>query len=252
MHHPHVFSGDDVVHVDLLTHVFSGNDVVHVDLLTLCDKLHLPMYAFDKILRWGQQSYLQQYRFALNAPLRTCIMDNLYQRFKMDNIKPTTTVIDLEGGASANVVTFPFQEMCYSLLGDPNLMDPANLLIPQNAASPVIQPNSTDVLDDITSGAWYTQAFDNICFDNDNFLCPIILFIDKMHIDGLSRWTLEPVMFTLGIFNCATRNLSHAWRPLGLITDTCKLQFTEPAVKVCLAPPSCIACHIVLTLIVIL
>ena len=203
--------------------MFTRDDVVHLQLLSLCDQLHLPMYAFDAILDWGQQAYLQQYQFNLNVPSRTRIMDNLYKRFNMESIKPSTAIVQLEGGASANVVTFPFKEMFYSLLGDEDLMDPDNLLLPQDGPSPVILPNKTDALGDITSGSWYQEAYHNICLESNDFICPIILFIDKTHIDGLSRWTLEPVMFTLGIFNCATRNLSHAWRPLGLISDLSKV-----------------------------
>ena len=40
---------------------------------------------------------------------------------------------------------------------------------------------------------------------NRDLLCPVILFIDKTHIDSKLRLTLEPVTFTLGIFTKEVR-----------------------------------------------
>ena len=51
-------------------------------------------------------------------------------------------------------------------------------------------------------------------------LIPIILFIDGTQIDLLGRHNMEPILFTLGIFNCGTRRRHDAWRCLGFIRDS--------------------------------
>ena len=51
-------------------------------------------------------------------------------------------------------------------------------------------------------------------------LVPIILFIDGTQIDVLGRHNMEPIFFTLGIFNCETRRQSEAWRCLGFVKET--------------------------------
>jgi hypothetical protein len=105
-------------------------------------------------------------------------------------------------------------------LVDPEVWCLDNLVPSSNLESPIILPNNTDSLDEIVSGDWYAHAFSTMCTLPNDFLCPIVLFIDKTHVDEFSRWTLEPVLFTLAVLNRSTRNLAKAWRPLGLVTDT--------------------------------
>ena len=52
-----------------------------------------------------------------------------------------------------------------------------------------------------------------------NFLCPVILYIDKTHLSSSGKLTLFPVMMSLGIFSSATRRHAYAWRPLGYIAN---------------------------------
>jgi hypothetical protein len=181
--------------------------------------MNLPLYAYDSILKWSQQSYSRGYQFPRSAPTRQSLLNELYHLYGMQNCRPTIHNVQLSGGRVAEVSTFSFQEMFCSLLSDPEVWNANNMLFPKDSISPIIHPNQSDDLDEIISGDWYTTAFNNLCTSPDNFLCPIVLFIDKTHVDEFSRWTLEPVLFTLAIFNRSTRNLSSAWRPLGLVTD---------------------------------
>ena len=65
----------------------------------------------------------------------------------------------------------------------------------------------------------------------NEILIPIIFFTDKTHTDIHGRLCLEPVQFTLGIFNRATRNLSKAWRTIGYVNDVCYKGKVESEVK---------------------
>jgi hypothetical protein len=182
------------------------------------------MYAYDLLLEWAKDANVSGYQFPLNAPSRKTYLDSLYDRFNMRGAKPIETSITLYPNKLANVITFSFEEMVNSLIKDQNLMQRKNLLILNNNI-----PVTEDVRSDINSGSWYKSASIRLCIDGNDVLCPIILFIDKTQIDQLSKWSLEPVLFTLGIFNRQTRNLSSAWRPLGLVTNTVRMSTASHA-----------------------
>jgi hypothetical protein len=50
-------------------------------------------------------------------------------------------------------------------------------------------------------------------------LCGIIVYIDKLATDRHGHLSLEPVCFTLSIFNQKTRSLPEAWHPLGYVPN---------------------------------
>jgi len=54
--------------------------------------------------------------------------------------------------------------------------------------------------------------------EDKEVLLPVILYVDKTHIDRGGRFTLEPVMFTLSIFTEEARRRVEFWRPLGFIS----------------------------------
>ena len=56
-------------------------------------------------------------------------------------------------------------------------------------------------------------------------------FIDKTHTDTNGRLCLEPIRFTLGIFNCKTQNDPLAWRTIGYISDQAQMKKTTPGQK---------------------
>ena len=194
---------------------YTLDDIAHLNLMNLCKELRAPLYAFDSILDWAQNAKASGYRFPTDAPSRKTFLDGLYKRFNMTNIKPKETIVALFPNKSAKVVTFSFIDMVQSLLDDSSLTIPSNLIDPSAI--------SDDDISDIHTGSWFKAASVLLCINDSNVLCPIILFIDKTQVDTFGKWTLEPVLFTLGIFNQATRNLPQAWRPLGLVTNTIRM-----------------------------
>ena len=196
------------------------DDLVHLSLLRMCHEINLPLYAYDNILQWAQDSYRMGYTFPRAAPSRQIFLNQLYEMYDMKGCIPTVHSVNLTGNDTAEVVTFSFEEMVRSLLSDPELFVPENVLFSADSDSPIIPPHNGDNLGEIVSGDWYASAFAKLCTAPNDFLCPLVLFIDKTHVDEFSCWTLEPVLFTLAVFNRSTRNLSKAWRPLGLVTDS--------------------------------
>ena len=50
-------------------------------------------------------------------------------------------------------------------------------------------------------------------------LCPIVFYLDELKLDSFGRMGLEPLVFTLLIFNRETRNKYCAWRTLGYLPN---------------------------------
>ena len=120
----------------------------------------------------------------------------------------------------AKVPVFDLVSQIASLLQDPFLMRLSNTLYHKKSFYDPVS-NISPSFDDIDSSDWFKDAHNYIVRDKEiEILCPIILFIDGTPIDSYGRSSLEPVMFTLGIFNRKVRNLDAAWRVLGFVPNT--------------------------------
>jgi hypothetical protein len=59
---------------------------------------------------------------------------------------------------------------------------------------------------EVNSGSWYQNAYNHLIKDpNNEFLLPLILYIDKTGTDALQRHSLEPITFTTSIINWKKR-----------------------------------------------
>ena len=128
----------------------SVDEMVHLKLMNLCHDVHVPQHAYNKILKWAQDSKMSGYTFSTNAPSQTLFLKELYQRFNMQNIQPKIIASELYPNKVAEIVTFPFTEMFKSLLFDVTLSSPKILL------SHSVSANNND-LSDINTGSWYRK-----------------------------------------------------------------------------------------------
>jgi hypothetical protein len=72
-----------------------------------------------------------------------------------------------------------------------------------------------------TGDAWL-PARDKFCNPNnngDNMPVGFMVFGDKSHTDLCGRLALTPIIFTLKMFNRASRNNTNFWSPLGYIPN---------------------------------
>ena len=117
-----------------------------------------------------------------------------------------------------------FAAQLISLLSDRSLFGNLdNLLlnrtnIPQSLYEPYATSDN-DRLDDVLSGSWYADTVRRMHLGKNDFLMPIILYMDKTGTDAYQRYGLEPVIFSVGILNRSCRNKSGSWRLLGFIPD---------------------------------
>jgi hypothetical protein len=92
--------------------------------------------------------------------------------------------------------------MIHPLLTSPLMEDSDNLLFP-NLEDPLAPPPTVvHTLADIDTGCSYRNAYNLLCRGKPkHILCGIILYIDKLALDRHGHLSLEPVYFTLSIFN---------------------------------------------------
>ena len=77
-------------------------------------------------------------------------------------------------------------------------MQPENLVLPPDDICGK-HPSHTP-LEEFVHGAWFKDAHNHLCHNPDDFLCPLIFYIDKMGTDNKNKLGVEEVPFTFGIF----------------------------------------------------
>ena len=193
-----------------------------VELLVLLKAAKCPLYLFDSIIEWAKIS-CNRYNmdFSKCTLTRKSMMKLMTQRLDSNGLKPEVKNVYLPGlQNNVKVVCHDFSQCLYSLLTDKTLMNPSNILNESNLTLDDTQFPEKHIFDDINSGLVYKNAKKiYITDDQREKLIPIIMFTDKTHTDIHGRLCLEPIQFTLGIFNRTTRNNPKAWRTLGYVTE---------------------------------
>ena len=209
-----------------------------IELLKILNRAKAPLYLFDSIMSWTKKA-VNEYDvdFGIDRIIsRQKLIQELKIQFDLNGIEPFTKSIELRGSKNkTELVMHSFKEMFYSLLNDKELMDPNNLIIDENdiydESIGIKDSVTSKMYNDINSGTVYTKGKQEYLKSNNDVLCPIIFFIDKTHTDINGRLCLEPIRFTLGIFNRETRNNPKAWRTLGYIADQAQMKKTKPHEK---------------------
>ena len=190
-----------------------------VKLLDLLSKHNAPLYLFKEIMDWARHSSIvNKFDFELQPNSREKLLKDMIYHNKLQSLLPKIVTCKLPFiNESVNVTTHSISESIYSLLYDSDLMREENLIFDND---PLEDPEKrvSSVYTDINDGNCYINAYKHYCTDKRfDVLCPLILFIDKTHTDAKGNQKIEPIIFTLGIFNKATRNKENAWRTIGFI-----------------------------------
>ena len=203
-----------------------------VNLLNILKKAKAPLYLFDQIFDWARHSVnSNSMDFGSNHMInRMKAIQQLKDKYDLNVIEPIIKKIHLPGSnKSIELVVHSFKHSLYSLLNDKMLMQPKNLLLDPN--NPYNSPIA-NCCGDVNTGSVFWAAKKEYIRHGKEVLCPIIFFIDKTHTDVNGRLCLEPIRFTLGIFNRETRNKPIAWRTLGYIYDQAQVITREKKNKV--------------------
>jgi Plavaka transposase len=186
-----------------------------IDLLNILKGKSL--YLYDEIQKWKQQQGTADDQ---DGKTRSKRIEDLGDIYGYGALKPKIMEVELpHTKAPVNLVIFPFGQMLLSLLADPVAMQPKNLTVDADNPFKTVPSAMLDgFLDDFKSGEVYRTAVKLYCTEkNKDIMCEILLFVDKTHLDHKSKHTLEPIMFTIGLFNWKFHNNHSAWRPLGYV-----------------------------------
>ena len=110
------------------------------------------------------------------------------------------------------------------MLRDDELMNPSNLVLEEPIDKKYDHTSVKNEISEIQDSEWFrcAEKYYERKLGSDPFrvICGIILTVDKTHTDAKGKLCLEPVQFTLSIFNTETRKTNKsAWKCLGFIND---------------------------------
>jgi hypothetical protein len=204
--------------------IFTDDQRIEVSLLRLCTDMDAPLWAFEHIMDWAHDAFVRDYKFIPKQGEYKSQIPHLQKWLNMKNLRPIEKEVDLPGAVSGTthrikVTTFDFKSQVHSLLSDPVLNKAENLVF--NADNPFgkyVPPDGK--LGECISGSWYNAAWEHMVNNQlGDYMCPVILYIDKTALSINGKLTLHPVMMSLSIFTSKIRRQSYAWRPLGYIAN---------------------------------
>ena len=208
-----------------------GNQIAAAELLSISHRCSASLGLFDDVREWARK------HFGANIPSRVSSLDSFFTRYNLHGLKPQEHPVFLPAAKkSINVVVNDIESCIYSLLTNPALMQPQNLLF--DAQNPLGDHGMVDesltqaagcseedhvakqeLSDraDFDTGVAYKMGLSRYSHTERDQLLPTVLFIDGTPIDMHGNLTLEPVMMTLACFNRATRQRPEAWVPIGFL-----------------------------------
>jgi hypothetical protein len=197
---------------------FTNSAYHEVQLLKLLHDIGAPNYAFQSFMEWGRNCNRDEYKFQPCPQRYEGQIRNLTELVGMEDCRPTTVPVYLEpDNLKLDVVVFPFATMLSSLLNCPILNKLENLVVnPSDRFGRYQSPDGR--LDEVNSGQWYQDTYDQTIHDGDkDFLAPIIFTMDKTVISEASHLSVYVILFTTTVFNREVRLYCCFWVLLPLL-----------------------------------
>ena len=211
--------------------LYSITELAMIELDHILKGTDAPLYLFDELTSWCQSFSGAFGKKGDRIDSRETFFHHLGVKVNgktvSDSLKPTLIQHTLPTGGQISITKFDFKANLASLLSNDDLMQRKNLLFDPDDISSIPQEGCD--LDDINTGWWHRETSSQICTNDNEILLPLIFFIDGGKVTD--RLSIEPIVFTLGIFNRETRNLPTSWRTLGYIENVYNSTETEAATK---------------------
>ena len=210
--------------------IWSNKDLGKLELLKILFKHKCPNSAYEEIFGWAlhYNNLPDSNIFEKGSKIqrRDAFLKDLQRRRNMEAMKPILKKVEVVQStknkkvSTIDVTTFDFKQQLLALLRDQELMKPENLVLPE----PGEKPTFSNKISEIQDSEWYMSTYQyynkKMGMDKNRVICGIILTVDKTHTDWKGKLCLEPVQFTLSIFNTETRKKkASAWKCLGFIND---------------------------------
>jgi hypothetical protein len=183
-----------------------------LDIIQLCQEAGTSLQIFDNLVttlrRHGKKGFDIR-----KASKRQTFLDKL--RKKIDCPRPVIVAV-----GSHQVPKFNLLDQITDLLQSVIFDDVQNLCInlPAEERFSKYKASQADSYVEVLASRWYSNTHQNFVKDHLNqFLMPLIFYIDETGTDAFQRYPLEPLMFTFALIRRHAREKSSAWRHAGFV-----------------------------------
>ena len=152
---------------------------------------------------------------------RRSLLQSTEKSLRTNRLRPMNGTVRLHNGSLVTVPIFDAKHMITSLLTDQSLMKESNFAKGYNVLTGDVvnnHPENSKYGEIHTGDAWYPARV-AYCENAMDMPVALVLFVDKTHTDLHGALSLTPIIFTLTLFNRASRNNPKFWRPLGYIPN---------------------------------
>ena len=193
---------------------FSLEEISTYEIINLLDNAGAPRNCYERLLALLRKQSKKGFKVQ-NAFSRDVFLRRMQEKFNCPTL--LTSVV-----SDCTVFRFPFNEMLQDLVDShPNEIHLFN--------------GSPEPGDELWNTSWMQTTFAQYGTDFDTekeVMLPIILYMDKTGTDAYQRYSLEPVLFSLGVLSKEKREDRRSWRHLGFIPSTDKIEDKDSSLQV--------------------
>jgi hypothetical protein len=149
---------------------------------------------------------------------RKTLLQSSQKSLNTSCLRPLNGTVWLHNDSLVTVPIFDAKHIIKSLLTNPSLMKESNFTEGYNVLMGEVlrgHPENKKYSEVRTGDAW-KPAMKRYC---QNVPVALIVFANKTHTDLHGALSLTPIIFTLTLYNNASRNNPKFWRPLGYIPN---------------------------------
>ncbi len=196
---------------------------LQVAMNSLLDRNKASVGMFDDLVKLFN-SYINSPEFSRMTTLRTRkqFMVESEKMFSIQSMKHSLGNVKLTDDTLATVPVFDARVMILSMLHDPSLMREENFAPGYDifTGAELDDCECNNSYGEVHTGDAWRPAVTQYCGSDGKFMpVALIVFGDKSHTDLHGLLSVEPVSFTLSLFNRSARNLPDFWRLLGYIPN---------------------------------
>ena len=201
---------------------FTTSQKCVTSLMYLLDEMGCPDYGFQVIMEWARKCFEAGFDFNPKCKTRLGNLNWMYAALhNAEQMLPHLESIELPeplpNVTTMNVICYDFVPQLLSILQNKEMMCANNLVLDPNNPLAMYKPHDGR-LGEALSGSVYQDMYHRLVSNpSKQLLCPLICYTDGTQIDSLSRFGVEPFLFTPAVLSHAARCKADAWRPLGYV-----------------------------------
>ena len=192
-------------------------DLAMIELIQLCQDAGTPLWFFDKLMSTLRKHGKKKGFNVKKAGKRHTFLEKLRKNISC----PRPQVVTVESGSQRHQVPkFKLLEQIIDLLQS-RIFDDLSNICANKARSQRFkryQPDQSDTNVEVCATKWYKDTHDAFVKNlEEEFLLPLVFYVDETGTDAFQRYPLEPFMFTFGNIRREVREKASSWRHAGFI-----------------------------------